>query len=149
MNQRTAVAVGVAVVASGAMIALLGAPWYEATTQLESGSRPFVIEANAWTPLTTSDIAIAVLAGLGGLLSYAGYASRRSIPSLPLAALCALAATGIVLYRVVEPPGGGGYTPPASQKVDVLWGAWLTLGSGAVLMIAPLVALQSTRRRIS
>jgi hypothetical protein len=128
------------------LVALLGAPWYEVTTQVDASSRPFVIESDAWTPLTTSDIAIAALAALGGVLAYAAIASRESTPSLPLAALCGVGATGIVIYRMVEVPGQGGYSPPASREIDLLWGAWLALGCGLVLVIASLVSWQATRR---
>lgn len=131
---RAVVPGAIAVLSALGVVALLGAPWYEATTQLAPTERPFVAQAAGWKPLTISDIAIATLAAAAALLTFVGVAMRYR--GFPLAgAALAAGAAGIVIYRLAEPPGTGGYSPPATMEVRPLWGAWLALACAVAIVI--------------
>lgn len=103
------------------MLAVLAAPM----TELD---RAGAIQATGWQAFEHLDVVMAGLAvvGIGAVVAtHMGYAERLPADTVTLVAAVV---AGVVVFRVVSPPG------PAAL-LDTMWGAWMTL-AGAVLMFA-------------
>jgi hypothetical protein len=107
-------------------------PWYSAGG----------VDATAWQAFSVTDIVLAAAAVMG--LSVAICVLARILVSYPVAGSSVATGFGalafvLIVYRVIDPPGGGG--------VDVEVGAWLGLVCAAAITLGGYLGMQPLKAR--
>lgn len=127
-----------AVAGALALVALLGASWYQVTFEAASATLASGT-ASGWMALHGADVWIAALAAVAALATVIEELWGPRPLADTVAVLSSVAALTLVAIHLADPPDAAG------SNVDLELGAWLALASAAVLVIAVVFAVAPRR----